>query len=110
MPGELLDRLRRRSAHRQMRAERVAKNVRVAGDGKPGAPLRLFDPVAKHVSGHRRPVVERQDTLAAKMPVPRQRLGQRVGHRNDRIRSMNRVLGRVTVPGGYFCRVRHRVA
>jgi hypothetical protein len=43
VPGELLDGLGRRSAHRQMRAERVAQDMDAAGGSEPGSPLRRLD-------------------------------------------------------------------
>jgi|HubBroStandDraft_6_1064221.scaffolds.fasta_scaffold186708_2 hypothetical protein len=56
VPGEVLDRLRRRAPHRQVRAERVAKDVHVARGLQARAPLRALDPVAQRVSRYGGPV------------------------------------------------------
>ena len=45
VPGELLDRLRRRPSHREMRAERVSKDVHVASGCETRSSLRSLDPV-----------------------------------------------------------------
>jgi len=42
---EVLDRLRRRAPHREVRAEGMAEDVHVARGGEPCPALRAFDPV-----------------------------------------------------------------
>jgi hypothetical protein len=48
MPGELLNRLRRRAAHREMRAERVTQSMRTAR-AQSCALRRAYDVVRDHV-------------------------------------------------------------
>src|SRR5260370_7170017 len=49
MTGQLLNRLRRGSTHREMRAEGVPQLVDVAGDGKPAGSLRALQPAPQGV-------------------------------------------------------------
>jgi hypothetical protein len=83
MAREVLNRLRRCSSHREMRAERVAKDVDLARCTKACSALRALHPGAERVAGHRPAVVERQHKVTAKMAILRQRLEQCFCHRHD---------------------------
>jgi hypothetical protein len=83
MAREVLNRLRRCSSHREVRAERVAKDVDLARCTKARSALRALHPGAERVAGHRPAVVKRQHKVAAKMAILRQRLKKGFRHRHD---------------------------
>ena len=83
MTGQLLDGPRRRSAHRQMRAERLAKNVEPTGRAKPCPLLRSFEQPAQKEARHGVPVVAEENVLPAQVTVCMERVHERVGQRHD---------------------------
>jgi hypothetical protein len=75
--GQLLNRLRRRAPHREVRAERVAKNVKSPRRrSELRAPLGGGVPRAEDLLRRRPAVVRVENALTAKMPEPLERGGR----------------------------------
>ncbi len=68
MAGQLLDCLRRRAPHREVRAERVAKDVKPPGRLEAGGLLRGLEEVTQKEARCRTPVVAEEHVLAAQVP------------------------------------------
>lgn len=84
MTRELLDRLRRRAPHRQVRAERVAEDVDPAGARlHAGLLLRRLEEVADEEGGRQLAVVPEGHVVATQVAVLLERLEEGVGQGND---------------------------
>jgi hypothetical protein len=70
-------------AHRQMRAKRVAKDVKPARRAEACTLLRRLEEVAQKEARRRSPVVAEQHVLTAQMAVRLQRVRERVGKGHD---------------------------
>src|SRR5260370_40367781 len=68
MTGQLLNRLRRGSTHREMRAEGVPQLVDVAGDGKAAGSLRALQPAPQGVLTDWLPVALVEHPRSSKVP------------------------------------------
>ena len=101
MAGQLLNRLRRGSTHREMRAEGVPQLVDVAGDGKPAGSLRALQPAPQGVLTDWLPVALVEYPRSSKVP-DRLQGGSKARRRRDpsRLASLGRAALAVPIGAG----------